>query len=343
LNILHLLAFRIWSGPAQLVYQLALNQRAAGHHVHVALDQTDDPIPAEEAARPYFKKENLLLPGNYCLSHRHVVRSMFYDLPFLANQNVDIIHSHTTHDHLLVSLALGWRRHRPKIIRSFHKPQRSPTPLLVTDALTLPYATFQNPIRKERPWEILPALVPKTYQPPTDKPALKQKLGYRRKISIGMVSTLKPSRNHKLGLRAFERLQQKRSDIELIIIGDGAQELALRDEAARIGIEEHLLFTGYKKGAAYIEALQGLDVAWILGLGNDWSGRAAAQARQCAVKVIAVNLGALPSFATLCVKLDAADIAQKTQRLLAQDTPSSTSATPHTTPDTTLLSLYQRA
>ena len=48
--------------------------------------------------------------------------------------------------------------------------------------------------------------------------------------------------------------------------------------------------------------LQALDEVWILGLGNDWSGRAAAQARACGVRVVAVDEGALPAMADVRVE-----------------------------------------
>jgi hypothetical protein len=56
-------------------------------------------------------------------------------------------------------------------------------------------------------------------------------------------------------------------------------------------------FAGYQQGEAFVRWLQALDEVWLLGLGNDWSGRAAAQARACGVRVVAVEEGNLPALA----------------------------------------------
>ena len=61
-------------------------------------------------------------------------------------------------------------------------------------------------------------------------------------------------------------------------------------------------FAGYQEGPAFVRWLQALDEVWILGLGNDWSGRAAAQARACGVRVVAVREGALERLADAVVE-----------------------------------------
>jgi hypothetical protein len=59
---------------------------------------------------------------------------------------------------------------------------------------------------------------------------------------------------------------------------------------------------GYQSGVDFVRHLQALDEVWLLGLGNDWSARAAAQARACGVRVIAVDEGALADFADVVVE-----------------------------------------
>ena len=68
------------------------------------------------------------------------------------------------------------------------------------------------------------------------------------------------------------------------------------------GLTEHVTFAGYQQGADFAKWLEVLDEVWILGLGNDWSARAAAQARACGVRVVAVNEGALPELADASVE-----------------------------------------
>jgi hypothetical protein len=74
-------------------------------------------------------------------------------------------------------------------------------------------------------------------------------------------------------------------------------------------------FAGYQSGDDFIRWLQALDVVWILGLGNDFSGRAAAQARACDVRVVAVDEGSLALNADAIVALDATEIVDATLEL----------------------------
>ena len=320
MRILHLMAFRFWSGPAETVFQLAISQRAAGHTVYVAIDQSGDPIQAEEAAKPYFEKAGLLLRGAYTLSPRDFGLSTIQDIQFLAQSDFDVMHCHTTHDHMLTSFSVRLRRSpRPKVIRSFHKPLKRKTPLLVTDGYTVPHVGFNVRMPSNIQSEILPPLISESFQPPLDKPSLKEKLGTTARHVLGMVSTFKESRNHQLGLDAFKILLEQLPDAELILLGDGDLQEEIREEVHRKGLSGRVHLQGYKEGTEYLEALQALDLVWILGLGNDWSGRAAAQARACGVKVVAVDLGGLSAFANALAAQNPSDVALKTQSVLARE------------------------
>jgi fructose-1,6-bisphosphatase/sedoheptulose 1,7-bisphosphatase-like protein len=75
-----------------------------------------------------------------------------------------------------------------------------------------------------------------------------------------------------------------------------------------LGISAAVTFTGYQAGEDFVRWLQVMDEVWILGLGNDWAGRAAVEARACGVRVLAVDEGALPSWADVVVKPEPLDI-----------------------------------
>ena len=76
---------------------------------------------------------------------------------------------------------------------------------------------------------------------------------------------------------------------------------------SRAGLSREVVFAGYQAGEEFVRWLQALDVLWVLGLGNDWSARVAAQARACGVRVIAANEGALPDYADVVLTEVTAD------------------------------------
>jgi len=117
-----------------------------------------------------------------------------------------------------------------------------------------------------------------------------------------------------LGLRAFKALSLECPQAQFVLAGDGILENELRQEVRRLEIEERVLFLGYQPQEKFIEVLKALDEVWILGLGNDHSARAAAQARACGVRVLAVAQGALGFWADEVVEPNEESILKAHQR-----------------------------
>lgn len=307
MRILHLLASPVWSGPAETVAQLALAQQKLGHQVEVAFDSLRTQPSSEEPAAPRFAalgfENNLGLE----LSVKSRPAGLFRDLRRLRKLEFDVVHTHFSHDHFLASLALPLRT---RLVRSIHAP-RSLRPLMPrAHAWTFPYSGIAGS-EKRLPQQILPALVDASFQPASNRDKLRASLGIQGSPVLGMVSTFQASRNHALGLAAFEQLLKQQPEAQLVLVGDGVEQAAIEQLAKERGIAQRVLFAGYQSGDRFISWLQALDQVWILGLGNDWSGRAAAQARACGVSVLSVALGGLSQHANRLVSLNAEEIARE--------------------------------
>jgi glycosyltransferase involved in cell wall biosynthesis len=308
MKILHLLASPVWSGPAENVALLALAQRAKGHEVRVAVDRKRGTPPFEEPSVPRLRALGLLDEGGLELCVKSLPWRMVADALTLRRRPVDVIHSHFSHDHYL---ARWGRPSRAILVRSIHAP-RSLRGVPAAEAWTVP--TGAEAERLKGRVLVLPPLVGGAFRPPVDRSALQRELGLEGGPVIGMVSTFQVSRRHQLGVAAFARLQKLSPGARWVLVGDGPlrDEIRGRVEAQRL---ERVTFVGYQSGEAFVRWLQALDVLWILGLGNDFSGRAAAQARACGVRVIAVPEGALDQLADeLLPAPDAEAIAAATLR-----------------------------
>ncbi len=296
MKVIHLLASPYFSGPAELVLQLALTQRSLGHEVEVAVDRRRRETLAEELAVTRFEAHGLLSKRPLELSVKSSPLAFLRDVSALRGvaAQVDIVHSHFSHDHLVARCAGA-----PRVIRSIHAPRslRWSTPRAL--GWTAPNEDLARTMLG-RDVVVWPAMVDPSFVPPP-----KSRTSSAR---IGMVSTFQPSRRHGLGLAAFALVKQRLPSATLDLIGDGVLEAALRAQAAPLG--ESVVFRGYQSGAAFIKALQSLDEVWVLGLGNDFSGRAAAQARACGARVIAVDEGALAKWADVVVTPEAESIAR---------------------------------
>lgn len=311
MRILHLLASPFFTGPAEAVTQLALAQRSLGHEVTVAIDRKRTVTTSEELAAPRLEPLGLLSSLPLELSVKSTPFAMFRDVLTLRGAQADVVHSHFSHDHTITRLG------RPKhavTIRSFHAPRSVRWSAPAADGFTVPMESLARKLLGQRVL-MLPALVGAEFVPPVDRAALRRELGLPDTKLIGMVSTFQTSRRHALALEAFAK---RADDARLILVGDGPLEAELQAKAG-----ERVHFVGYQSGPAFTKHLQALDEVWVLGLGNDWSARAAAQARACGVRVVAVDEGALASYADAIVEptVEALLAAPSTRRTTSIESP----------------------
>ena len=165
------------------------------------------------------------------------------------------------------------------------------------DAVTVPDAGMLSQLWPG-PAAVLPALVDtQRFQPASNRRALRQALGLPEGPLLGMASTFQPSRRHAVALSAFATLRRRVPEATLVLLGDGQLEAELRLQVRAEGLEGWVRFVGYQRGTDFVRWLQSLDELWVLGLGNDWGGRTALQARACDVRVVAAPLGGLPLWA----------------------------------------------
>ncbi len=299
MKILHLLASPVFSGPAESMALLALEQRALGHEVTVAIDRKREGAPFEEPLAPRLAALGLLDDGGLELSVKSTPWAVWTDLRLLHKRRLDVLHAHFSHDHYVARLA------RPRgavMIRSVHAPRSIRRTLPAADAFTAPCESELARLAPRRAI-VLPPLVAAAFAPVPDRAALRAELALDGAPLLGMASTFQPSRRHGIALEAFAQVRRERPAARLVLMGDGVLEPKLRADVARLGLADAVVFAGYQSGERFVRHLQALDELWVLGLGNDWSGRVAAQARACAVRVLAVDEGGLNALADVLVKI----------------------------------------
>jgi L-malate glycosyltransferase len=297
MKILHLAATPYWSGPLENIARLALAQRAQGHDVAIAIDRKRQEAPSEEPAAPRLQSWDLLAEEGLELSVKSTPLQMLRDVRRLSKVTADVVHSHLSHDHFL---ARWGRPRRSAVVRSIHAPRSIRKSLPRADAYTVPFQAALDELSRG-PAAVLPALLGEEYRPVTDRSALKRELGLRGEPLIGMVSTFQASRRHTVAFEALRKLRDVRPKCQLVLLGDGKLETELRQAVVDQVIADRVHFAGYQSGESYVKHLQAFDEVWILGLGNDWSARAALQARACGARVVGVREGGLPEWAdALC-------------------------------------------
>jgi len=294
MRVLHLLSSPVFSGPAEAVALLAAAQQRAGATVSVAVDSTRAGTGTEEAAAPRFAALGLLDARGLALSTKGGPVAFLADVRRLRHAAVDVVHCHASHDHWAAWFGRG---RGVRLVRSIHAPRSLRLSLPPCDAATVPTAELLARLRPG-PALVLSALVDaQRFKPAADRSGLRQALGLRVGPVLGVASTFQASRGHAVAIAAFAELRRRVPTATLVLLGDGVLEASLRAQVRALGLSDAVRFPGYQRGEDFIRWLQSLDEVWVLGLGNDWAGRTALQARACGVRVVAASLGALPRWA----------------------------------------------
>ena len=108
----------------------------------------------------------------------------------------------------------------------------------------------------------------------------------------GIVARMKPERGHRTLLRAFAKTLRDVRDAWLALVGRGEDEEPLRALVRELAISDRVVFAGYARGPALVDAYRALDVAVWLREGNDGACRGVLEAMACGVPVIAGAEGA---------------------------------------------------
>jgi glycosyltransferase involved in cell wall biosynthesis len=82
--------------------------------------------------------------------------------------------------------------------------------------------------------------------------------------TVGIVAALRAEKDHETLLRAIAHLAPARPDLRLVMIGSGDREDALRAETARLGLDEQVVFAGFRPDATRL--LAGLDVVALVSV-----------------------------------------------------------------------------
>jgi glycosyltransferase involved in cell wall biosynthesis len=297
LTILHLVANRWWTGSAEPVIQLSTGLRARGHRVLLGLIAGDRfEQKAREAGFEPLGGLSLEVRGNplHALADRRRVREI------VRAHDVDVIHTHHSHDHWL-----GWLARGPAaLVRTFHNRRavRSgwPTTALYrrTDSLIAVSREIEESARH--------AGIPTDRLARVDGVVDLSRFGYgdggaaiRKEFELGdapvlgCVSRLAARRGHEQLIRGFQQVLVDHPRARLLLVGKGEGRARLETLVTELGLGREVLFAGYRD-ADLPGVLAALDTFALMGAGSDESCRAALEAMAAARPVVGRRVGALP-------------------------------------------------
>ena len=217
----------------------------------------------------------------------------------------ELVHTHLSHDHALAFFARGLKT-RPIIVRTVHAarmltdhPGRKWL-LGKTDAVVVACQTHQRFLQERvglKPDRILVdggCVDGERFHPDSEaRLRARSELGVGSDIFLlGCVSRFQAGRRHEVLLEALAKARATQKTLRLALIGHGETEQQLRSLVKELGLQDAVLFTGYKRNDLN-DYLSALDAAVWMVPGNDATSRAVLQAMAAGLPVIGGRVDAI--------------------------------------------------
>lgn len=123
-------------------------------------------------------------------------------------------------------------------------------------------------------------------------PNLKRRLGLQSDSTvIGMVSKLWEGKGHQVLLEAASIMQRRGLEFQILLVGEGQLEAELKAMVRRMGLDQRVVFTGFRPDIAQVTAQ--LDIACLPSF-YEGMGRVALEAMAAGKPMVASAVGGLP-------------------------------------------------
>ncbi len=305
-RVLHVFGDWKWTGPAEPVLDLCLEQRALGLDAEIAAPpappEATSNLPAKARERGLHIRHDLRLNKKLNLADN------LADLAALKRiceqEKTDILHVHFSHDHALAGLAGRRAANSPRLVRTNHRAQ--PTKAVGSrllyryftdgyltysrEALDADVATFRL---EGRAWLVNPAMRLDRFDPSKTPADLRPRFGAAPgDFVLGVVARMQRHRRFDVLLEGLKAARVPGLKAWIVGRGTNMDEVAVQP-AKRLGLDGVVTFTGYL-GPDYVAALAGFDALCFLVPGSDGTCRALREAMAMGKPVIGARRGMIP-------------------------------------------------
>jgi glycosyltransferase involved in cell wall biosynthesis len=299
-KILHLLSYHLVTGPAEPIMALIAAQRAEGHDSRLACDTVREGDLVEAA-----RSANIPLEPRFALCTKSgpilLMRDVLAFKRLFREGQVDVVHSHRSHDHTLAALARP-RKTNVSLVRTLHTERslakkrdwqlRHADGLVTISERNRRELQERGVIPPERIVAVEGAVDSQRFRPGEGGDRVRGQAGVPPDAPVaGIVARMKPDRGHQLLLRAWSKVAQQLPSARLLVAGRGELEQDLRRQAGQAGLKDSVAFIGYRRDLPQV--YRALDLKVLLAPGNDGTCRAALEAMASGVPVLAAERGAL--------------------------------------------------
>ena len=302
LNILHLTSNDRWTGNAEPIYNLVKSLSNRGHRVYLG-------FPPGNSMHEHLKDSGLNLLTNLKLHRTINLVNTLIDIKrlikFCDDKNIDIIHTHMTHDHWIASIAKIFSKSKPLLFRTRHKITKIENDfvhrclnnkitdciIILSDKLKEKYIDAMT-ISPDKVEVVYGAVDSEKYNPENAGSEVKKILGFEPNDKVvGMISHFKPDRGYEYLYQIMPDLKREIPNLKFILAGGKSRyQKGLGERIKKIGLERDVAFI-LDRRFRWEEVLASFDVSLYLAVGSEGSGRAMLEVMATGKPVIAFDVG----------------------------------------------------
>jgi len=310
MRVLHLFSDWKWTGPADPVVNLVASLQRSGCDAVLACRKPPKPA-AQSVAQKAFERGLAPELGFHLNRYLHPIDTVqdLVRLPrYLAEREIDIVHTHLSHDHLLGGFTARRARRRIAVIRTNH----TGTPLRREPGRRWLYGRYADAclgfsrsaaeadaerlgLPRSRVFVVNPAVDLARFDPSRPFRDVRGDYGLGPKhVLAGIVARVQRHRRFHVLLEAVRLAVARAPQLRMLIIGRGSRIQTLaKDPVHQMGLGDIVLFPGYRS-TDYIDHVRSLDFKVFLVPGSDGTCRAAREAMALGKPVVAARRGMLP-------------------------------------------------
>jgi glycosyltransferase involved in cell wall biosynthesis len=136
-----------------------------------------------------------------------------------------------------------------------------------------------------------PGIDPERFHPSVCGRAVREELGVKGRV-VGLVANLRGSKGHRFFLEAARRVLVEMPDTRFLIVGDGIGYDDIRRRVREMGLEAHVVMTGFRRDIPAVMAA--LDVLVLPSVKSEASSQVIPQALAVGTPVVATTVGGSP-------------------------------------------------
>ncbi|HXL67891.1 MAG TPA: glycosyltransferase family 4 protein [Xanthobacteraceae bacterium] len=293
LRILHTEASTGWGGQEIRILDESAGMQARGHTLRIA-------APAEAPIVDAARKRGLgadAIPIN-----RRTLAGLRGLIAVIDAFKPDVIVTHSSTDSWLAALATWLFRRRVTVVRTRHLSTPIAAGILnrwlygwvprrvVTTGEAVRTMLIERLALNPAHVVSVPTGTDLARFFPGDRAEARRALGLSDGSLVGIVATLRSWKGHRFLLRALA--DPRLADLRLVIVGDGPQEKALRQQVDELGLQARVQFAGQQSDVA--PWMRAFDVMALPSTGNEGVPQALMQAMACGIPVVTTPVGAIP-------------------------------------------------